>query len=77
MHPYSIIVPGWGKTTDRFRRVVCIGGVGFVASEIVNQFKPIADNIVVIDNFWTGFRDREELKYVEVIEQDICYLNED
>ena len=77
MLPCSIIVLGLGKTMDRFHRVVCIGGAGFVASEIINQFKPIADNIVVIDNFRTGFRDREELKYVQMIEQDICYLNGD
>ena len=62
---------------DRFHKIVCIGGAGFVGSEIINQFKSIADNIVVIDNFRTGFRDREELKYVEVVKQDICELNGD
>ncbi len=61
----------------RFNKIACIGGAGFVGSELINQFKSIADNIVVIDSFRTGFRDREELKYVEVIEQDICDLNAD
>jgi UDP-glucose 4-epimerase len=61
----------------RFNRIVCIGGAGFVGSEIISQFKSIADDIVAIDNFRTGFRDREELKYVEVVEQDICDLNGD
>jgi len=58
-------------------KVVCTGGAGFVGSEVIRQFKSVADNIVVIDNFRTGFRDRQELKYVEVLEQDICELSDD
>jgi len=61
----------------RFNRIACVGGAGFVASEIINQFKSIADNIIAIDNFRTGFQDREKLKYVELIEQDIFDLNGD
>jgi UDP-glucose 4-epimerase len=61
----------------KFNRIVCVGGAGFVGSEIISQFKSIASNIVVIDNFRTGFRDREELKDVEVVDQDICDLNGD
>lgn len=62
---------------ERFSRIVCVGGAGFVGSEVINQLQSITDNIIVIDNFRTGFRDRKELKYVEVIEQDICNLNGD
>ncbi|HID63243.1 MAG TPA: NAD-dependent epimerase/dehydratase family protein [Anaerolineae bacterium] len=61
----------------RFEKIVCIGGAGFLGSEIVNQFKSRADGIVVVDNFRTGFRDREELEYVEVVEGDIRHLDGD
>ncbi|MBI2848140.1 MAG: hypothetical protein HYX83_03095 [Chloroflexi bacterium] len=50
----------------RFNKLVCIGRAGFVGSEVIKQFKSMSDSIVAIDNFRTGFRDREELSYVEV-----------
>ncbi|MFC1982868.1 NAD-dependent epimerase/dehydratase family protein [Chloroflexota bacterium] len=61
----------------KFDKIVCIGGAGFLGSEILRQFKSMTNNIIVVDNFRTGFRDREELKYVDVIEQDICDLSGD
>lgn len=60
-----------------FKKIVCVGGAGFLGSEIIRQFKPLADHIVVIDNFRTGFRDRRELEYVEVVEGDVCNFESD
>ncbi|NEP05951.1 MAG: NAD-dependent epimerase/dehydratase family protein, partial [Okeania sp. SIO4D6] len=61
----------------RFSKVVIVGGAGFVGREIIVQFQPIADNIVVIDNMRTGLRNKKELELVELIENDIRDLGGD
>ncbi len=55
----------------QLNKVIVIGGAGFIGAEVVRQFAAISGHIVVIDNFRTGYRDREELRYAEVLEQDI------
>ncbi|MDJ0733095.1 MAG: NAD-dependent epimerase/dehydratase family protein [Nostocaceae cyanobacterium] len=63
--------------TTKFDKIVCIGGAGFVGRGIIQQFKAVAQHIVVIDNMRTALREKEELQYVDIIESDIRDLNED
>ncbi len=54
----------------KFDKVVCVGGAGFVGAAVLEQFLPLAGEIVIIDNFRTGLR-KELLDQVEVVEEDI------
>lgn len=58
------------NSETRFKKVVCIGGAGFLGRQIIIQFQPVVDHIVVIDNMRTGLK-KPELELVDLVEGDV------